>query len=351
MDASFERTLQTQGARFGTVLGVSVPLRFAAAENEYRAAREACAMWAADVRRLLTVTGEDRVTFLQGMLSNDVKVLRPGEGTYAALLTQQGKIVSDVRVYADSGYVLLDVLAERVTAVISALEKFIVADDVELNVRDDEQPLIGLMGPAAAATLEAVLKAKLPEWQALSHQNLTVAGRALRVIAVGETNESGLLLCGAAAVRAEVWSALLAAGAQPIGMETLNVLRVEAGVPWYGIDMDDEVLLMETNLDRAVSFTKGCYLGQEVVERVAARGHVNKKLTGLAIDGDQVPPPATTLRADGRDVGRITSAVRSPAHGRIIGLGYVHRDSLTPGTVLRAVMAEGEAAVVVTTLP
>jgi folate-binding protein YgfZ len=311
MDASFERTLQTQGAQFGTVLGVSVPLRFAAAENEYRAARETCAMWAADVRRLITATGEDRVTFLQGMLSNDVKVLRPGEGTYAALLTQQGKIVSDVRVYADADYFLLDVLAERVAPVITALEKFIVADDVELNVSDDEQPLIGLMGPAAAAALEAVMKAPLPEWQALHHQNLTVAGRA----------------------------------------EVLNVLRVEAGVPWYGIDMDDDVLLMETNLDRAVSFTKGCYLGQEVVERVAARGHVNKKLTGLAIDGDQVPPPATTLRADGRDIGRITSAVRPPALGRIIGLGYVHRDFLTPGTVLRAVMAEGEAAAVVTTLP
>jgi folate-binding protein YgfZ len=115
--------------------------------------------------------------------------------------------------------------------------------------------------------------------------------------------------------------------------------------------MDEEILLMETNLDRAVSFTKGCYLGQEVVERVAARGKVNKKLTGLHLAGDVVPPPDAPLRANGRDVGRITSAVRSPGLGEVIALGYVHRDFLDPGTPLTASIDTGEVIATVSSLP
>lgn len=318
---------------------------------EYRAARDGCAMWRADFRRLVTASGEDRVTFLHGMLSNDVKALRAGGGTYAALLTQQGKIVSDVRVYADDDRLLLDVPADRTDAVKTALEKFIVADDVELTVRDDEHPLVGLTGASSTAVLGRALGTALPPRASLAHRTYAFAGSTLRVVAVDEVDGPGYLVCGLPALADELWPALRNAGAEPIAMATLNILRIEAGVPWYGVDMDEDTLLMETNLDRAVSFTKGCYLGQEVVERVSARGKVNKKLTGVRVEGDTVPAAGTLLRATGRDIGRITSTVRSPALGQVIALAYVHRDFLEPGTTIAVALPTGEANAEVTNLP
>lgn len=320
-------------------------------EQEYRAAREGCALWDTDFRRLLTATGEDRVTFLHGMLSNDIKVLRPGTGTYAALLTQQGKIVSDLRVYADADRLLLDVPAERADAVLNALQKFIVADDVELSINHDEQPLLAVTGPSSAMLLGTVLQTSLPPRTALAHQLYPFSGGTLRLVAVDDCDGAGYTLCGPAAIADDLRRRLCDGGAQPSGRETLDVLRVEAGVPWYGIDMDEEILLMETNLDRAVSFTKGCYLGQEVVERVAARGKVNKKLTGLRLDGDVVPTAGTPLRADGKDIGRVTSSVRSPALGKIIALAYVHRDFLEPGTTITVATSPKESKAAVCSLP
>jgi folate-binding Fe-S cluster repair protein YgfZ len=180
-------------------------------EREYRAARDGCAMWAADFRRLLTATGEDRVTFLHGMLSNDIKALRAGGGTYAALLTQQGKIVSDIRVYADEAALLLDVPADRAVAVTAALEKFLVADDVELSVRDDEQPLVGLTGPSSAAVLGQVLRVTLPSRAPLAHQVCSFAGSRLRVVAVDEVDGNGYTLCGPASIAGALRQALIAA--------------------------------------------------------------------------------------------------------------------------------------------
>jgi folate-binding protein YgfZ len=253
-------------------------------------------------------------------------------------------------VYTDDGALLLDTPADRAGAVMAALEKFIVADDVELSV-GDEQPLIALTGPASAVVIGHVLQVTLPPRTPLAHQVCSFAGERLRVIAVDEVDGAGYTLCGRASIAGALRQALADQGAEAIGRETLDVLRVEAGIPLYGVDMDEEILLMETNLDRAVSFTKGCYLGQEVVERVAARGKVNKKLTGLRFAGDAVPTAETPLRADGRDVGRITSAVRSPGLGEVIALGYVHRDFVQPGTLLTASTGAGEVSATVTALP
>jgi folate-binding protein YgfZ len=320
-------------------------------EQEYRVAREGCVVYAADTRRLIAVTGEDRVTFLHGMLSNDVKKLRPGDGIYAALLTQQGKIVSDVRVYADTDRLLLDVPSLRAEAVPTALEKFIVADDVELNLAADEQPLLGLTGPSSTAALERAMGKARPARTPLAHQVCELAGARVRVIAVDAVDGAGYTICGSPAVAAALMHVLQGAQAEPIGVEALNILRVEAGVPCYGVDMDEEILLMETNLDRAVSFTKGCYLGQEVVERVSARGKVNKKLTGLHLAGAVVPDSGTVLHADTREVGWITSAVRSLGLGHVVALGYVHRDFLEPGSVLTASLGQSDVQATVTNLP
>ena len=349
MDAALEGALAARGATIGQALGVRVPLCFSELDHEWQAARSSCAVWLAGFRTLIAATGDDRVSFLQGMLSNDVKALAPGDGVRAAFLTQQGKMVADLRVYADTDRMLLDVFTQRAEALAAALSRFIVADDIELATTDSDVPLCGFSGPLAPTVLERLLDRPLAPWRALHHEHYRCASASVRVVAASEIGDQGYLVCGAAENAAALFEAACTAGAVPVGMNALDVLRIEAGVPWYGVDVDEDILVVEAGLEQALSFTKGCYLGQEVVERVTARGHVNKKLSGLLVDGDRIPVPGTTLEAGGREVGRITSAARSPALHRVIALGYVHRDYLTPGTPLS--VAGDDVKATVTSLP
>ena len=170
-------------------------------------------------------------------------------------------------------------------------------------------------------------------------------------VAASEVDGDGVLLCGAPDSAARLFDACVEAGARPLGMQALDILRVEAGVPWPGVDMDESVLIMETGRQAAISFTKGCYLGQEVVERIAARGHVNRHLTGVRLDGDTPPPAGAKLLADGQEVGYVTSAVRSEGLGRVIALAMVHRKHATPGDRLTVDGDGGGVAATVAALP
>jgi len=341
--------LTERGATWGRFAGISVVTHFGDPAREWRAAREGCAAFPAGYRHWLAATGDDRVAFLQGLLSNDVKRLREGEGVYAASLTQTGKVVSDLRVYAEAERLLLDVLAWRADALRAHLERFLVADDVELGPCVDAQPLLQLQGPFAGAVVgEALGLAVLPALP-LAHIGLSFNGAAVRVVRVAEGGGEGLLLCGPASEAGPLLDACRAAGAAAAGMEALNALRVEAGIAWAGLDMDEETLLLESGCDAAASFSKGCYLGQEVVERIAARGHVNRHLGGLLLEGDALPERGAALMADGRDVGYVTSAVWSPLLRRGIALAIIHRKHGIAGVRLQ-IGADGESGIV-TALP
>ncbi|MBI1817143.1 MAG: aminomethyl transferase family protein [Deltaproteobacteria bacterium] len=334
--ADLDRAQAAAGATCDDTFGVRVPRAFGSPQREWQAVRRAVGILDARHRGLIAVTGEDRITFLQGQLTNDVKQLAPGSGTHAALLTIQGRVVADLYVFVLADRVLLDVPAIRVDAVRKALERFIIADDVELAIGDDMDALLSIEGPRAAPLLSDVTGATLADLQPYQHREITIDSVTVRVVAIGQTGETGFRLLSARANAATVWQRLTAAGATPVGLDALNVLRLEAGIPWYGLDMDEETLVMEVGLDDAISFSKGCYLGQEVVERVAARGHVNRKLSGLVGEASIVPPAGTTLTRDGKDVGHVTSAAASPALSSIIALGYVHRSAGDIGTVLQA---------------
>lgn len=312
--------------------------------DQWKALTEGCAAFPLR-RRFWRVTGEDRVNFLQGMLTNDVRSLEPGCGMAAAHLDRNGKIITDLRVYADKDEILLDVPAGRAEALREALERFLVADDVEIAPAD-EQPLAGLEGARAAELLARVFGAQ-PPVQRFAHSTARLAGTAYRLIAASEVGRKGFVVAGPENASEYCLSVLRAAGAVSASGEVLEILRVESGVPRYGVDMTEDNLVMEVGLADAISFTKGCYLGQEVVERIAARGHVNRRLCGLLVDGDVLPAPGTVLRAGGREAGHVTSAVRSIALDRVIALGYVRRDHWDPGTALDA----GGARATVTALP
>jgi len=328
-----------------------VPARFSDVQAEWAAVRQRCGVLDAGFRTVLRAAGSDRLSFLQGMLSNDVAGLQPGQGTYAALLTVQGKVVSDLRVYVLADEVWLDVPAWRATAVRESLEKYIIADDVELESSDATAALVAVEGPRAAATVAAMTGTAVEGLAPHAHRELSFAGARLRVAAVTHTGEPGYLFLGDRAARADLWERGRAAGAQPVGMDALDVLRIEAGIPWYGRDIDEDTLISEAGLESAISYRKGCYLGQEVVERVAARGQVHRKLLGLVCAGFVVPPAGATLRYDDKEVGAITSAAWSPARDAVIALAYVRRECWTPGSELRVTLPAGDVAARVATLP
>jgi len=317
-------------------VSVDLPARFTDLDTEWTAVRQRCGLLDARFRGLLRLTGPDRTTFLQGMVTNNVAVLRDGQSTYAALLTIQGKIVSDLRMFALADELWLDVPATRKAAVQTALEKYIVADDVEFVSEDTWAPLVAVEGPQAARVLVAVLGSTIEGLDPLAHRQLTFDGTPVRVAAVTHTGENGYLLFGQPGIASGLWEHCRATGAEPVGTEALNVLRVEAGIPWYGPDFDDSVLIAEAGLEKAISYDKGCYLGQEVVKRIAARGQVHRKLVGLRCDGEHVPPANTKLLHAGKEVGWTTSAVRSPACAAIIALGYVKSECWSMGTELQA---------------
>lgn len=346
----FQRALVAHGAVMAPVHGLFLPAGFGDVRREWRAAREGATVFAAGFRVMISATGEDRVVFLHGMLSQDVKPLAVGEGAYAAMLTQRGKVVSDLRVYVETERVLIDVVARRRAALEEALGRYVVADDVEFAACE-LQPLLGLEGPRARAVAGEVLgTAELPR-NLYAHVRIGFGGATLMAVVASEIEGSGLLFAGPPAAAAELFDACVAAGAEPLGMEALEILRVEAGVPWAGVDMDEDTLLLEVGGTAAVSSTKGCYLGQEVVERVTARGHVNRHLIGLAMDGDTVPGAGACIRAGGIEVGRVTSAVRSQLLGRPIALAIVHRHHAAAGQRLAVDTPAGATAATVTAIP
>jgi folate-binding protein YgfZ len=218
---------------------------------------------------------------------------------------------------------------------VEGLERYLIADDVELVRRAEYGPLVGLEGPSAPAAVRKLFGNEAVRGEPYHHQTVNYEGADLGVFEVSEVGASGFLVSGPKVNAVSLFEALCDVGATPIGMDALNVLRVERGVPWIGLDMDENVLLMEVGLDDAVSFKKGCYLGQEVVERVSARGHVNRKLTGLLLEGTEVVPAGSTILHDGAEVGWTASSVESFALQRPIALAYLRREFLEPGRQVR----------------
>jgi folate-binding protein YgfZ len=351
MTVQLDAVEKASGATFAPFASRELPARFTDVEREWAAVRQRCGLLDARFRGLLRLTGGDRVTFLQGMVSNDVARLRDGEGTYAALLTQQGKLVSDLRVYVLGDEVWLDVPAARAQAVRENLERYIIADDVEFAPDDAWAPLVAVEGPQAAGVVQTVTGEAVDTLQPFAHRELSCEGGGVRVVATTHSGEQGFLLLSGPERSTMLWQRCRAAGAEPVGMEALDVLRVEAGIPWYDRDMDESMLISEVGIESAISYKKGCYLGQEVVERVAARGQVHRKLVGLTCDGRAVPAADAKLSREGKEVGWITSAVWSPARQGVIALGYVRRECWDAGCEMELTLADGHVTARVVTLP
>jgi folate-binding protein YgfZ len=301
----------------------------------YAALRTGAAMVERPDARLL-VRGADRRSYLQGILTNDIGALTPGTGCYAAMLTAQGRMIADMRVLELGDAILLDVPRALGPAVRDHLERFVFSEDVQVEDATGARAEIGLYGPDATDVLAAAgVEGGVPG--TLHGVTRTrVSGHEALIVRADAIGIDGFDVIVAAAAADDVRAALRAAGAIDADADDAEAVRIESGRPRFGADMDADTIPLEAGIeDRAISRSKGCYVGQEVIVRVQDRGHgrVARRLVGLTFNAsDAVPAPGAPIRAADRDVGRVTSAVWSPSLARPAALGYLHRDFVEPGT-------------------
>jgi folate-binding protein YgfZ len=302
--------------------------------DDYRHIREDAAIGAIAPRQQIAVGGPDRATYLQGLLTNDIPALLPGTGCYSAWLTPQGRMLTDMHVLESDGMILLDVPAETAEATRDRLEQFIFTEDVQVQLLAGSLTGVWIHGPKAAAVLERLVGASgLGTWRDYQHARLTFREQPVSVARIDQLGAPGLCVHLEPARERELIDALVDGGASEVSAGSIEVARIEAGYPVFGVDMTDDTIPLEAGIeDRAISMSKGCYVGQEVIIRVLHRGHgrVARKLVSLRIDA-AVPPRGARLFAADRDIGFVTSAAASPRLGTI-ALAYVHRDFFSPGT-------------------
>lgn len=345
--AEFHRS---QGALLDEYHGALVPARYADSKAEYVAVRNTAGIFDFSFRARFSARGPDRVSFLHNVLSNDVKSLAPGQGVYATLLDVKGHILVDMRVYAEPDRMLVETDADLLEKAMNTLQRYIIMDDVTLESR--KWFGLAVQGPRSRALVEKSLETTLPPLSEFGHLRAACSGLPLHLVRASSTGEEGYELWvpleGEAGNVRALWEALLAnapgLGALPCGTEALEMLRIEAGVPRYGVDLGEDTLPLEAGLLNALSFTKGCYPGQEIVERARSRGHVNWKLVGVVVDAVVPPAPGESLLSEGRQVGEVTSACFSPSLNRPIALGYVRREVSQPGA--RLALASGSVAAI-----
>jgi glycine cleavage system T protein len=325
-----------QGATLAEYHGAMVPARFTDSATEHRAVRTASGLFDFSFRAKFRMKGRDHARLLQRLLSNDVKKLSPGEGTYATLLNAQGHIVVDLRVYCAEESFLVDTDANLRDKAIESLGRYIIADQVEIEPLD--LYALAFQGPQARPLLGKTLHIDIPAMQEFNHFASNYAGFPVRVVRASSTGEEGYEVWTDAAGMEAVWGAACGQAPTydllPCGTEALESLRIEAGIPRYGQELGEDVIPLEAGLLNALSFNKGCYIGQEIVERARSRGHVNWKLMGLVVHSPQPPQPGEKVVVEGREVAEVTSSCVSPTLGKTLALAYVRREFSEPGAKL-----------------
>ena len=326
--------------------------------EHYRALKEHAAIGAIAPRSAIGLTGKDRAAYLHGLLTNDIQALTPGTGCYAAWLTPQGRMLTDIHIFESGEMILLDVPADLVPATLQRLDQFLFSEDVQLADLSETLRVVWVHGPAASSMLEEVLTgaAGLASWPEYHNARADFDGAPVVVARVSQLGVPGVAVYIEPGRQPDLQRALVERGAIVAEPEAIEAARIEAGYPLFGVDMTEETIPLEAGIeDRAISMSKGCYVGQEVIIRVLHRGQgrVAKRLVALRIQGDPLqaaPAGGARIFSDARDVGAVTSAANSPRLGPI-ALGYVHRDFVSAGTMLEVETPSGRVAAVVSERP
>ena len=343
----------TLGARFAELNGTEVVADYGDALAEHAALRESAGVMDLSFRSRLCLVGADRARYLHGQVTNDVKKLRAGEGCYAAITTAKGKMESDLNIFTLADELLLDFepgLAEKISA---RLGKFIVADDVQMVDAAPHYGLLSVQGPKAEAVVRAIgIFAEVP---AKLLASLKISDAMLgEIYLVNNPRLGGIGFDlfvpnnSLGAVADKLIAAAKSVGGRAVGWTAFETARIEAGIPRFGADMDETSIPLECGIEsRAIVYNKGCYLGQEVINRIHSVGHVNRELRGLRLPDDlkSLPVRGEKLFSGGKEVGQITSAVKSLLAGNI-ALGYVRREVNSIGSELQLGVAGGVVRIV-----
>lgn len=333
--------------------GWFVPASYTDVAAEYKAVREdGAGLFDLSSRGRIEIGGAEAVLFLNGLITNDVKALAENSWMAAAFPNVQGRMLAHARVLHSNNTFLFDTEAITREQIIKTLGRFTLAGDFRVTDVTEATTLISVQGRRGAEIVCAVLGEDAASVERGRILSADWRGESVRVIRATHTAEDGFDLFTSAAASTALWDALSQAGARPAGFDALEILRIEAGSPRYGVDLDETKVVLETGLDDAVSFTKGCYIGQEIIARIHFRGHVAKRLAGLMLEAEGIVSRDDKIRtAEGKEIGWITSATHSPELNRTIALGYVKYDYLQPGTPVRIIHEEAELEAHVASLP
>jgi folate-binding protein YgfZ len=333
------------GAEMGEYCGVETARSFGDPKAEYGLLLNGCAIYDLGWRAKIVLTGSDRQRWANGMVTNNIKDLPQGHGNYNFLLNAQGKIQGDLYIYNMGDHLIADTERWQAPRILELFDKYIIMDDVEVADVTDKLTAVAVQGPKSLAVLRALgltiaddvdpFKVVQMAWNEIGVSVTRMESK------IAQTFEIWL----AAENAPKLWDALLAAGAKPVGTEALEMFRVAAGVPKYGQDITDKYIPQETEQFHALHFAKGCYLGQEIVERVRSRGAVHRHFIGYKVEGP-APAAGSEVQAEGKRVGEITSALSVPVNGseHTFALGYVRKESGAPGTKVQVNGAEAEVA-------
>lgn len=328
------------GATFAEYFGVALPENFGDPEGEYRAARASAALVDTNYHAIFALTGPDRARYLNALVTNHVAALAEAQGAIALLLTPQGRIQAELECYALADSLLVLGHASARERALAHLEKYIIMDDVTLDDATARFGSFSIEGPKAPAIVSEFRALEIGAMAEFAHAPARIGDAECRVIRRSRTGLPGAEFLVPRELLARSWAAALEIvkrhGGGPAGYAAVNTLRLEAGIPWFGADFGENQIPHQAALEAThVSFSKGCYTGQEIVERVRSQGHVQRKRVLLKFSGGGFPKPGTPLAAGDAEVGFVTSAARSPALGAAIGMGYVRREQTAPGTKLR----------------
>jgi folate-binding protein YgfZ len=318
--------------RVGEYRGVSTPAYFTDPQAEFDALRTGCGIYDLGFRAKISLTGSDRVRWLNGMVTNNIRDLAVGHGVYAFLLNPQGRILGDLYAYNRGESILLDMDYSQLEKILSTFDHFIIMDDVEVANLSVQLTALGVAGKKSRQVLNAT-GFDFPDLQPLQVTQITWQEVDCTLVRGEDSRHESFEIWLPPNYVKRLWDALLASGASPVGYEALEMQRIVSGTPLYGVDIRERDLPQETEQDRALNFSKGCYVGQEIVERIRSRGAVHRKFTGFLAEGSQPISPGTKILAGDKEVGEITSSTSLDFGGaeRNIALGYIRREVGLPG--------------------
>ena len=345
--ATLHDKLTASGARPGTYRGAETPATFGNTAAEFDALLHGAAVFDLGWQSKLLISGKDRTRWLNGMITNNIRDLAPGHGVYAFILTAQGHNQGDLTAYNRGEYLVATTDREQAPKVTAVLQKYIIMDKVEIEDISEKLVSIGIGGPKAA---KALTKAGIDAAQLEPGQLIDAVWNEIGVSVARNAHPrmDAYEIWLAPENVEKLWNALVSVGAIQVGSDALEMYRITRGVPRYGVDLRERDLPQETGQEHALNFNKGCFIGQEIVERIRARGNVHRTFIGFEVEGEP-PQPGTKIRVNDKDMGEITSAARVPAPGgyRTIAIGYLRREIATPGTTVQI----GEQGATVTNLP